>query len=388
MTDATASLPPKPVLAHPPTGATPGLEDDTVATGDTGQFWSTEEGPTFAEFLDIINPLHHIPGISTIYRAITGDEIGAGPRFIGGMLFGGPIGALAAGVTALFEEASGGDLGHHLAELYDDITGGGGDAPAVAFNVGSVGNAGNAGNAQDAAAATAGAANGQQAALPRATPEAAILNRIALNPAAALGAAQAMPMGAIQNIGRNAADTAPQTAAQPSPSASLNASLQAAAPAVPLPQGAKIFPAHPTRSAAPHPMLMPFGGNRPDGVVRTSTPTAPTAQLPAQQASQQTAPQVSAAVSRSRRQQADLMLAQWAAQQMAQQNAAPGGSRKAGSGNEDDDAPARNAAAHPMLPPRNASPEWYAQAMNKALNRYEAGSNTLPAAVPALSVTR
>jgi len=374
MTDATASLPPKPMLVSPPTGTVYGLEDDTVTTGDTGQFWSTKEGPTFAEFLDIINPLQHIPVISTIYRAITGDEIGAGPRFIGGMLFGGPVGGLTAGVAAMFEEASGGDLGKHLAELVDDITGGS-NAPAMAANAGNAQSTA-ASTAANTATATAGAANGQPAARPVATPEAATLNRIALNPAAALGAAQAMPMGAAQNIGKNATGAAAQAAAQPSPSASLNASLQVA-PAVALPKGAKIFPAHPARSAVSHPMLTPFGGNRPDGVVR---PTAPTAQQPA--------PQVSAAVSQSRRQQADLMLAQWAAQQMAQQNAAPGSSRKAGSGNEDDDASAQKAAAHPMLPPRNASSEWYAQAMNKALNRYQAGSNTLPAGVPALSVTR
>ena len=133
MTDATASLPPKLLPAQPPSGNAPGLEDDSVRIAEDGQFWLTEDGPTFAEVLDILNPLHHIPGISTIYRAITGDEIGAGPRFVGGMLFGGPIGALAAGITALFEEASGGNLVDHLAEMVDDFTGGGDNGdPAIA----------------------------------------------------------------------------------------------------------------------------------------------------------------------------------------------------------------------------------------------------------------
>lgn len=54
MTDSLASIPVRPIPAAPTSDGVPGLEDDTV---DTGQFWSTEEGPTFVEFLDIINPL-------------------------------------------------------------------------------------------------------------------------------------------------------------------------------------------------------------------------------------------------------------------------------------------------------------------------------------------
>ena len=124
MTDGTASLPPKLLPAQPPSGHAPSLEDDSVRIAEDGQFWLTEDGLLFAEVLDILNPLHHTPGISTIYSAITGDEIGAEPRFVGGMLFGGPIGALAARITALFEEASGGDLVTHIAEIVDDFTGG------------------------------------------------------------------------------------------------------------------------------------------------------------------------------------------------------------------------------------------------------------------------
>ena len=54
MTDTLASIPARPIPAAPTFDGVPGLEDDTV---DTGQFWSTEEGPTFPEFLDIIYPL-------------------------------------------------------------------------------------------------------------------------------------------------------------------------------------------------------------------------------------------------------------------------------------------------------------------------------------------
>ncbi len=78
--------------------------------------------------LDIINPLQHIPGVSTIYRAITGDEISAPARLIGGALFGGPIGVASATANMLLEEASGNDLaGHALAFI-----GGLGDTPEIA----------------------------------------------------------------------------------------------------------------------------------------------------------------------------------------------------------------------------------------------------------------
>ena len=36
---------------------------------------------TFDDFLDIINPLQHLPIVSMIYRAITGDNIGLAGRY-------------------------------------------------------------------------------------------------------------------------------------------------------------------------------------------------------------------------------------------------------------------------------------------------------------------
>lgn len=62
---------------------------------------------TFEDFLDLINPLQHIPVVSWIYRAITGDEIGTAPRLIGGALFGGPAGLLLAGAQAMVEHVTG-----------------------------------------------------------------------------------------------------------------------------------------------------------------------------------------------------------------------------------------------------------------------------------------
>ncbi|MBT4769996.1 MAG: hypothetical protein HOO00_05660 [Rhodospirillaceae bacterium] len=91
------------------------------ASGSDSEFFG-EDGLTFSDVLDIINPLQHIPIISTIYREITGDEIAALPRMIGGGLFGGLAGLGAATVNMIFDEASGKDLGEHIytAFLGDD----------------------------------------------------------------------------------------------------------------------------------------------------------------------------------------------------------------------------------------------------------------------------
>jgi hypothetical protein len=81
------------------------------------------DGMTFADFLDIINPLQHLPIISTIYRAISGDKIGLAAKLVGGTLFGGPAGFLAQGVISAFESGAGKTTGEMLAELFHDVFG-------------------------------------------------------------------------------------------------------------------------------------------------------------------------------------------------------------------------------------------------------------------------
>jgi hypothetical protein len=91
-----------------------------------------EDGTSFFEnLLDVINPLQHIPVVSTIYRAISGDEIAAPARLIGGALFGGPIGFASAAANLMFEEVSGDDLSGHALALVGDIV----DTPDLAAAV-------------------------------------------------------------------------------------------------------------------------------------------------------------------------------------------------------------------------------------------------------------
>lgn len=58
-----------------------------------------EDGLTFGDVFDLINPLQHIPLLGGLYRKLTGDTIDPAMRIAGGALFGGPIGAAVATVA-------------------------------------------------------------------------------------------------------------------------------------------------------------------------------------------------------------------------------------------------------------------------------------------------
>jgi hypothetical protein len=51
---------------------------------------------TFGDLLDSVNPFQHIPVVSEAYRHLTGDGIDPEARVAGGLLYGGPIGAIAS----------------------------------------------------------------------------------------------------------------------------------------------------------------------------------------------------------------------------------------------------------------------------------------------------
>jgi len=76
------------------------------------------DGFTFLDFIDIINPLQHIPVVGTLYREMTGDQIDPGARIAGGTLFGGPIGAAVSLVDVAVEQSSGQDMGEHMMALF------------------------------------------------------------------------------------------------------------------------------------------------------------------------------------------------------------------------------------------------------------------------------
>ena len=82
---------------------------------------SEDNGFGFFDFLDIINPLQHIPVISNIYRETTGDGLHPTSRIFGGMLYGGVPGAVSSIINAITEDTTGKDIiGHITSVLFDD----------------------------------------------------------------------------------------------------------------------------------------------------------------------------------------------------------------------------------------------------------------------------
>lgn len=106
-----------PSISDPTIDPSTRFPDQGTLRADAGsghsRFWG-EDGPRFGDFLDTINPLQHIPGVSTVYRALTGDAISPGARIAGGGIFGGPLGFLSGLVNTMIENATGRDVGDHM----------------------------------------------------------------------------------------------------------------------------------------------------------------------------------------------------------------------------------------------------------------------------------
>jgi hypothetical protein len=89
----TAIKPPLQITIHP----------EEAKTASASTFWSGET-PSFTDFLDTINPLQHIPIVSSIYQSISNDTLSYGAKIAGGALFGGPIGLLGSIFSSIFEQ--------------------------------------------------------------------------------------------------------------------------------------------------------------------------------------------------------------------------------------------------------------------------------------------
>lgn len=85
-----------------------------VASHHLTVFADGDDSPSFKDFLDIINPLQHIPIVNTIYRELTGDEPGALARVAGGALYGGVIGMALEATDAIIDDETGKDVGEHI----------------------------------------------------------------------------------------------------------------------------------------------------------------------------------------------------------------------------------------------------------------------------------
>ena len=93
----------------------------TSSAKHEGFLWDKKDF-SFEDVLDLINPLQHIPLISTMYRESTGDTIGAVPRVLGDALYGGglvgaAIGAASALANVALEAVTGKDAGGTMMAL-------------------------------------------------------------------------------------------------------------------------------------------------------------------------------------------------------------------------------------------------------------------------------
>lgn len=92
---------------------------------DTSSHNINDEPFGFGDLVDIVNPLHHIPLVGTLYRHMTGDQIRPSSQIIGGTLFGGALGAAGGIANAIIQEETGSDVGEHalqIAGLSDETT--------------------------------------------------------------------------------------------------------------------------------------------------------------------------------------------------------------------------------------------------------------------------
>jgi hypothetical protein len=90
---------------------------------------TTDDGFSFADLLDIINPLQHLPIISTLYRHLTGDTIKPMEQIAGDALFGGVLGLASSIADYAFKEVTGKDVGD---TVYAFVTGQDNQTTAVA----------------------------------------------------------------------------------------------------------------------------------------------------------------------------------------------------------------------------------------------------------------
>ena len=70
----------------------------------------------------MVNPLHHIPIVSTLYQSITGDTIDPGAKIVGGTLFGGPLGAAFSSLDVALEHSTGRDIADHSIAFFIGMT--------------------------------------------------------------------------------------------------------------------------------------------------------------------------------------------------------------------------------------------------------------------------
>jgi len=90
---------------------------------------SADDDFKFDDLISIVNPLQHIPVVSTIYRSLTGETIKPFERILGDTLYGGVWGGVSAVANVVYQDVTGKDFGQTVLDFVkDDVLGLGDDA--------------------------------------------------------------------------------------------------------------------------------------------------------------------------------------------------------------------------------------------------------------------
>ena len=109
-----APAPARPALAASvPASAPASVPASTVSSDD--------DGFSFDDLLDTVNPLQHIPVVGTLYRAITGDKMNTAPKILGDTLYGGITGFVGSVADTIFEKVTGKNVGDTVLGFVEDI---------------------------------------------------------------------------------------------------------------------------------------------------------------------------------------------------------------------------------------------------------------------------
>ena len=82
---------------------------------------AADNSATFDDLIDIVNPLQHIPIVSTLYRAITGDTIKTFPKIAGDTLYGGVMGFASSMADTIFTKITGKSVGDTALAFAEDM---------------------------------------------------------------------------------------------------------------------------------------------------------------------------------------------------------------------------------------------------------------------------
>lgn len=110
-------------VAQASASLSPGLSTLSAASSSSGPSLFGGDGFSFKDIIDSVNPLQQVPIVGSLYRSLSGDTISAASRLAGGALLGGPVGLLAAAVSAGVDALTGGDIGENMFAML-----GGGDS--------------------------------------------------------------------------------------------------------------------------------------------------------------------------------------------------------------------------------------------------------------------